>query len=191
MYTRIVMNHKTSGRITLFSLTIISVVFALVTIFILPPKVRALSIFSPFGGKIQFPGVVPAIGCLSIRAAVLAATAGSIDISVDQMKVGPPSKKTFGSLKINGVQVMPPPTNIYKESLGGIPRIPQTWVLGKSINICEVCNLADNVPSASAICKKIPGMDKIIDAVCGTVGSSCPITNLVYEIGSGKSIFGF
>lgn len=147
-----------------------------------PQEVQALRLFTPFGGRII--SLLPAAGCIPIRAAVLAATAGTVDISVDELLIGPPLGTALGVLKISGVPTMPLPTNIYESSLFTMPSTPGTWVLGNSLKICDVCGKLKGVPIVDDICNSIPGIGDILGEVCDLVGTACPITNLIYNIGS-------
>jgi hypothetical protein len=167
----------------LFSV-VVFVPIVLLAIFSYPSKSEALSIFSPFGGKV-ISWTPEAPGCSALTAAVSAATLGSVNITVEQLIVGPPKGGTFGILRINGV-IPPLLTTVYKNKLY---EVPNTWVLGNYLNLCNVCGAVEDIPIVKEICK-IPGIKDILDSfvfqeICKAVGHACPISKLIHKIGTG------
>jgi len=131
-----------------------------------PQKAGALSIFSPFGGRVTV-WLPEAPGCLPITAAVGVATAGTVTITIEQLKVGAPKGGTFGILRINGMLV-PGLTKIYSHKMY---QIPGNWVLGNSFDLCK-SDFAGKLGS------------KVVDAICGVAAGTCPINNLVHKMGT-------
>lgn len=165
----------------------IKILFLLIILF-LPNFVFGgiLDFFTPFGGKItSYNPVAP--GCAAITTAVSVATLGSVNLTVEEIKVGNPKSATLGILRINGISVMPPPTNIkmYYSYM-----VPGTYVLGNSINICSVCSKLDQISDKIGLkflkdfCSNTEGIDIILEKACGVVGEACPINNLIYQIGT-------
>jgi hypothetical protein len=165
--------------------------------FISPPpkKAQAISIFTPFGGKVEEYDPAPSMCLTEITTPVAVATAFTTWITIEKVKVGKPKEATLGFLRVNLVPVMPPPTNIKRNYAYFVPG---TWVLGNSIDLCGICRRVEQAGEqaeklglgfAKNLCKSIPGIGEILDAICGIAGD-CPITNLIYQIGTGSPIAG-
>lgn len=171
------------------------VLVSAVLVLIVPQISQASLIFSPFGGKVWIPPF-PAPGCEAIlspinlaltAAALLIGSPVTIQIEVDQLSIKSGTTiNDLGILKIgagNGGTVIGP-------SLVPLPityrnynyYTPDVWVLGNSVNLCDFCDATKNIPGASSICKNIPYVSTICNAIAGT---SCPVTNLIYQIGTG------
>jgi len=176
------MKHKTSVLILIIVFTLIN---------FLPQKTNAtIKIFSPFGGKVESYNPIPEECITKITTPIAILTGFTLWVTVEEIKVGKPKGGTFGILRVNGISVMPPPTNI--KSYGAY-MVPNTWVLGQSINICNVCKKLNEFASTTEtfginienLCKSIPYIGNILDKICFAIGSACPVTNLVYQIGTG------
>lgn len=154
---------------------VVVLLFLIFVLSILPLRTDAISIFSPFGGKVT--AYMPtAPGCAVFTTAVSIATLGVINPTVEELVVG---SKTLGILRIDGFTI-PGLTTIYEKKFY---QAPGTWVLGNSINVCDVCGAAEDIPIVSSICK-IGVVSDILDVVCDFVGSTCPIGNLVHKMGT-------
>lgn len=156
-----------------------------------PQEVEALriaDIFTPFGGKV-ISWLPEAPGCAAITAAVTVATLGTVNITVEELKVGPPKSATVGILRVNGFP-LPFLTGIYDTKTYFTPGVE---VLGNSANVCDICGKVGdkvgvkakvkNIAAAKTICK-IGVVKNIIKAGCGLIGGACPLTNLVHKIGN-------
>jgi hypothetical protein len=172
-------NYKKKRMSGLMATSIIIALPLIIAAIVLPTKkTEAIGIFSPFGGKV-LSWLPLSSGCTAITTAVSAITLGVINISVEELKVGPPNGGTFGILRVNGVTI-PGLTTIYSNYNYWTPGVN---VIGNSINICDVCGKAKNVPGAKFICE-LPVISKILDFGCDAIGTACPLTNLVHKIGS-------
>ncbi len=153
-------------------------------ILLFPLTISAFQIFSPFGGKVK-KWLPDSPGCAPITKAISVATLGSVNITVEELSVGGPKESTVGILRVNSFLV-PGLTTIYKHKSY---KIPGTWVIGNSINVCSACDKIEDIPVLKQICKLGP-VEKILDIACDIVASSCPITNLVYKMGTGLPSLG-
>ena len=131
-----------------------------------PQEAGALSVFSPFGGKVKV-WLPEAPGCAGITAAVAVATGGTVIMTIEQLKVGPPKGGTFGILRINGM-LIPGLTKIYSHKAY---QIPGNWVLGNSLDLCK-SDFAGELIS------------EVIGVICGATAGTCPINNLVHKMGT-------
>ncbi len=151
-------------------------------VLILPQETQAIGIFSPFGGKVTVWSPT-APGCAPFTTAVCVATLGSVCPTVEELVVAPPNGGTFGILRIDGMTI-PGLTTIYQKYAY---QAPGTWVLGKSINVCSVCENLSDIPGigsiTGALCD-IPAVSDIIDTICEFVGGACPVGNLIYKMGT-------
>ncbi len=137
----------------------------------------AISPISPFGGKV-ISWLPSAPGCLAFTTAVSLATLGTINPSVEELVVGPPNGGTFGILRVNLIPVPPTTIHIYQQY-----QLPETYVLGSSVNICDACKAVDKLPFLKNVCNT--GILKdILGTVCSFIGGACPITNLVLKMGT-------
>lgn len=151
-------------------------------IFLMPYKTDAIGIFTPFGGKIlTWSPVAP--GCAPFTTAVCVATLGTICPTVEELIIAPPKGGTFGILRVDGMTI-PGLTTIYEKYLYQTPAIT---VLGKSINICNMCDNLSGIPGIGSITDvvcDIPAVSDIVDTLCDFVGSACPVGNLIYKMGT-------
>lgn len=152
----------------LFSV-VVFVPIVLLGIFSYPSKSEALSIFSPFGGKVV-AWSPEAPGCAAITTAVSVATFGTINITVDQLIVGPPKAGTFGILRINGFTI----PLLFTGYANHAYEVPNTWVLGNAFDVCGAIPFVRNILGKT-----------VTDAICGIVGGTCPINKLIHKIGTG------
>lgn len=143
-----------------------------------PAPASAIQILSPFGGKVTAYNPAPA-ACLPITTAISLATAGTITPTIEEIIVGGPRAATVGLLRIDGFTI-PGLTTIYGR---GMYMVPGKYVLGNSIDLCDVCNKVEDIPGLSAICDLGP-LDDILSGMCDIVGTACPVTNLIYSIAS-------
>jgi len=176
------MNQRKQKIIIILAL-IIFIPLLLIAIFMSPEEVKAINIFSPFCGKVK-SWLPNAPGCMDLTLAVEVATFGSITLTVEELKIGPPKGGTFGILRINGYTIPGLPT-FYKYNSY---MTPGSWVIGSSINICDICDKIINkgfkgLSFAKKICES-KGIKEILDAGCDLVGENCPINNLIYKIGT-------
>jgi len=177
------MNKKIKILHISFALIIFIPLF-LITVFISPEEVKAFSIFSPFGGKVE-SWLPTAPACEPLLRSISVLSGFTVNITIEELKVGKPKGGTFGILRINGLTI-PGLTTIYKHQ--GSYMIPGTWVLGLSIDICNVCNKITEGNKGLSFLKKIcetEGVAEIIEVGCKALGEGCPINNLVYKIGAG------
>lgn len=169
--------HKKIIRRTVFFL-----LFACFVVYSIPKDASAAAFISPFGGKIE-EYELNASGCEPLTAAISAATLGTVNLTVEKLKVGNPKGGTFGILRVDGLTI-PGLTTIYKKRTYGIG----TWVLGQSINLCDVCESSKNVPILNSVCE-IGILKDVLSTVCDFVGESCPVGKLIYKMGtSGLSL---
>ncbi len=150
-----------------------------------PPEVRAVSIFTPFGGKVKshsFPS-----SCLTlITTPIAAATFSAVWATIEALELEGPANEKLGILRVNGF-LIPGLTTIYEK--GGYTT-PGTWVLGNTINVCDLCGKVSDVPGAKKICSSIPQSDKILGTLCTAATADCPVTNLVYKMGTSARSLG-
>ena len=150
---------------------IVLVPIILIAVLIPPQEAMALSLFTPFGGRVVV-WTPEAAGCIEITTAIAVATLGTVIVTIEELKVGRPKGGTFGILRIDGFTI-PGLTKIYKSRLNY--RVPGTWVIGNSFNLCG------------------GGMEgvigKIAKAACDITASACPIGNLIHKMGAG-GLFG-
>ncbi|MEW6616972.1 MAG: hypothetical protein AB1333_00965 [Patescibacteria group bacterium] len=156
----------------------ISTLLIVVSLFFPVKDVRAeVSIIKPFGGKV-ITWLPSAPGCIAFTTAVSLATFGTINPTVEELVVAPPNGGTFGILRVNLLPV--PPTKIYSYNQY---QLPGTNVLGSSINVCDACEALDKLPFLKDICKT-GVLKSIIGTICDFVGGACPVTNLIYKMGT-------
>ncbi|MDP3725486.1 MAG: hypothetical protein Q8R20_03400 [Nanoarchaeota archaeon] len=150
-----------------------------------PRAARAISIFTPFGGKVKshsFPS-----SCLTlISTPIAAATAGTVWATIESLELEGLSSEKVGVLRVNGF-LIPGLTTIYER--GGYTA-PGTWVLGNTINVCDICGKVSNVPGVKKICSFIPEADKILGTLCSVSLADCPVTNLIYKMGTNARSLG-
>lgn len=145
---------------------------------LVPKTTYAISLFTPFGGKIvKYNPAPPA--CVPITVAVSIATLGSINMTIEGITVGAPKPANLGLLRIDGVPI-PGLTNIYR-NYNYIK--PGNWITGNSINVCDACGKVDEIPGMKAICS-IPALSEILKAACGIAGEACPFGNLIHNLGT-------
>ncbi len=141
--------------------------------FALPKVSSAALIFKPFGGKVLAPPTPSACGLVTIPA-----TLGTI--SIDELKITTTNNnvETLGIIRVGFGTIFPLFTYSY-----GHYYIPGVSVLGTSVNLCKFCDENSKIPGAGAACGKV---NALIEKLCGAVvDTSCPITNLVFSIGTG------
>ncbi|MBI2278759.1 MAG: hypothetical protein HYU81_01705 [Candidatus Brennerbacteria bacterium] len=163
-----------------------------ITLVAFPLPTDAISLFSPFGGKVKSWN----LSCIKeITLPVLVATAFSTLVTVEKIEVGEPSETTAGLLRIDLVPI--PNPNVVKRNFGYF--VPGTNVLGNSINLCDVCKKIKDAGETlggpakeigEKFCKSIPAVGEFLDVICSVSSKECPVTNLVYQIGSGSPIGG-
>lgn len=165
----------------------VGLVFLIILILsvVVPQTASADVLFSPFGGRV-ISWLPSAPGCFPLTAAICVATLGTICPNVEELIVGPPQQATLGIFRIDGATI-PGVTTIYREYAY---EIPGTWVLGNSINICNVCGSIDeiDVPGIDSVLAPICEneiTEAILGTVCDFVDSACPVTNLVHKMGTG------
>jgi|GEM_PF-3508172 len=157
----------------------ISIIILFLVVFVSLGNTTSAAILpiNPFGGKVV-TWLPSAPGCLAFTTAVSIATLGTINPTVEELVVAPPHGGTFGILRVNLIPV--PPTKIY---LYNQYQLPETYVLGSSINICDACSAIDKLPFLKDICKT-GVLKSILGTICGFVGGACPVTNLIYKMGT-------
>lgn len=143
-----------------------------------PKKAEALQLFSPFGGKV-LAWLPEAPGCAPITAAISILTLGSVNITIEELKVGPPKAATLGLLRVDGLTI-PGLTTIYRNSTYFTPGVN---VVGTSIDVCNVCDKVGDIPFIGSICD-IPVVSDILDATCDIAAGACPFGNLIHTVGS-------
>lgn len=155
-----------------------------------PQSANALSLFSPFGGKVKNYNPAPAACVSEITLPILVATFFTTLVTVEQIDVGDPTPATLGLLR---VQLIPVPNpNAVKRNFAYF--VPGTNVIGNSIDLCGICKKVEKggeklgVGFVKNLCKSIPVIGKFLDTICQLSG--CPVTNLVYQIGAGSPIGG-
>ncbi|KKT90343.1 MAG: hypothetical protein UW92_C0040G0008 [Candidatus Jorgensenbacteria bacterium GW2011_GWA2_45_13] len=162
--------------------TFLASFFLAVFLFVsIAPSTKAISVFTPFGGKVTNWNPAPSSCISNITVPIAIATFGAVWITVEKLKIGEPNPATVGVLRVNGFTI-PALTNIYRNYTYFIPN---SWVLGDSINICDLCDAASaNIPFAKNICK-IQAVKTFTGAVCKLIGGvgDCPITNLMHQVG--------
>lgn len=167
---------------------ILSLVFFVPLLFLAlqtPRTTEAVGSFAPFGGKV-LAWLPTAPGCTAVTAAISTATLGAINLTVEQLQVGPPKAGVFGLVRINGF-VPPGLTTIYNQ--GEVYRIPGAQVLGTTVNLCSLvseaaCNRGVSDPTAKAICAGVGS--SIVGHLCGTLAGACPLTKIIHKIGSAR-----
>lgn len=133
-----------------------------------PERSGAFSLFTPFGGRVTaYSPEAP--GCSPITVAVSAATLGTVNITFEEIVVGPPRPGTFSIIRING-KTVPGLTKIYNNYLYFKPG---AWVLGDSLDLCVFPGVRDLLG------------DTVADTICAISSTTCPITRIVHRIGSG------
>ncbi len=164
------MKHSTSKKIA---------IFLLVVFFFFTGKTAHafISPINPFGGRVVLWSPV-APGCVSFTAAVAIATLGTVIPTVEELIVAPPHGGTFGILRVNGIPVPPTTIHIYNQY-----QLPGTNVLGSSINICDACDAIDEIPFLKGVCE-MGILKDILGVICDFVGGTCPITNLIFKMGT-------
>lgn len=171
---------------------VLMLAFCLTIFFAYPTEVKAISILSPFGGKVEEYDPAPETCVYKITLPVAVATAFTTWITIEKIKVGEPKGGTLGVLRVNLIPVMPLLTNIKKYYAY---MVPGTWVLGNSLNLCSVCERVESAGEkvgadfVKNFCKSIPGIGEIMEAICGIAGD-CPVNNLIYQIGTGSPLAG-
>jgi len=161
----------------LLALLIIGVGF----IYLATPIKRAcaIQIFTPFGGKVDLWSP-SAPGCTAITTAISVATLGAVTPTIEELDVSRGSEKeTLGILRIDG-STIPELTTLYKNRMY---ITPGTNVVGNSINLCDICDKLKDVPLVGSICK-VGIIKTVFDTVCSIVGNSCPINNLIHNMGT-------
>jgi len=173
-------------------LTLVFALLIMTMVLVYPNQTKAVSLLTPFGGKVEEYDPAPTTCVSEITLPVATATFFTTWITIEKIKVGKPKGGTFGILRVNFIPVMPPLTNIKKYYAY---MVPGTWVLGNSINLCSVCEKVESAGEkvgagfAKDFCKSIPGIGEILDAIC-SIASGCPVDNLIYQIGTGSPIGG-
>ena len=164
------------------------VVTMLVGLAIVTPlrEADAFGVFSPFGGKVVSYNPAPQVCINTVTLPVALATAGTVWLTIEKIEVGPPKGGTLGLARVNGI-IPPFITTIYRDG-GYMQR--GTWVTGTSLNICDVCGKAGDLPGVKQICGVIPGLDTILNTVCGVVGEGCPFNNLIHTMGTSAPSIG-
>ncbi len=141
-------------------------------------KAAAIQLFTPFGGEVKSWDPAPASCWSDITAPIAAATAFTVWVTVEKLEVSGPAPATLGVLRVEGA-TLPFLTNIYKYYTYFIPG---SKVVGNSLDLCGLCKATGQIPLAKEICK-IPGISDFTSVACKLTGSTCPIGNLVYNIG--------
>ncbi len=163
--------------------SIVLAVFLIPAVFFaFPGEVRGITIFDPFGGRVV-TWLPSAPACTPFTTAVCVATLGTVCPTVEELVVGPPKNSTLGILRVDGM-LIPGLTTIYEKYSY---HIPGTAVVGKSINICNICENLSGIPGVGAISDLIcdlPVVSDIVDTICEFVGGSCPVGNLIYKMGT-------
>ncbi|OGI69047.1 hypothetical protein A3A09_01360 [Candidatus Nomurabacteria bacterium RIFCSPLOWO2_01_FULL_42_20] len=165
-------NNKTRKVIFGFAIALILVTLS----YFLPfskketQKAEALTIFTPFGGKVESWNPVSEACMNQITIPLATATFGTVWLTVDELKVGGPTPATLGILRLYGVQLIPPPVPIL--NFAGVYEwfnfyTPEVWTLGDSINICGVCGKIEDIPAAAEICNAISSLGNGTDEVSG------------------------
>lgn len=168
-------------------------VFVLIGFIIFPLSKASAKDFNPFtsfGGKIKaYSPTNPA--CYHITVPLCALTSGAVCLNVETITVDDVQTKkikTIGLLRVDGF-VPPFLTTLfdYKKY-----QVPNTWVLGNSLDLCGLCSkLGELIPGSelynlgNTICK-IPVVDTILNAACRVIGGSCQLTNSIHYLGTGK-----
>lgn len=161
---------------------VVVLLFLVFVLTILPLKTDAVSVFSPFGGKVESYEPAPSSCVELITIPIAAATAGTIWVTVEKIKIKGAKDATVGILRVDGLTI-PGLTTIYKNFMYFVPG---TSVVGNSINICDVCERVEDIPVVGEICK-IDAIKEFATAVCGIVSEDCPIGNIVHKIGTGSA----
>ncbi len=135
-----------------------------------PSEASAISATSPFGGKVK-TWIPEDPKCADITTEIMAATAGTVIITIERLEVEGPNGGTFGILRVDGA-TLPLLTTIYDYNSY---MIPGNWVIGSSFDLCNAGSklLGD-------------GLGKAVGKVCNLAGDGggCPINNLVHKVGS-------
>jgi hypothetical protein len=156
----------------------------ILSFFIFISPVFAISLFStPFGGQV-ISYIPEAPGCVPITEAVSVVTLGTVNIVIGQLEVldfksKEPQPLSLGLLSINGVPIY----RLYEHYNF---ETPGNYVLGNYFDLCSTPKeVLGSIPVIGYILKKV------IDTVCSTEAQACPISTLIYEIGTSKSPVGF
>jgi hypothetical protein len=171
-------NFSEKFFLILFLMLILSYFF----IFVSP--VFAISLLtSPFGGQV-ISYIPEAPGCTQITTAVSVATFGTVNIVIGQLEIldfksKEPKPLSLGLLSINGVPIY----RLYEHYNF---KTPGNYVLGNYFDLCSTPKeVLGSIPVIGDILKKV------IDTVCSTQSQACPISTLIYQIGTSKSQLGF
>lgn len=156
-----------------------------------PFSARAGLLFSPFGGKVESWN----LACIKeITLPVFFATGFTTLVTVEELKVGKPTSATVGLLRVDFIPV--PNPNAMKRNFGYF--VPTNNVLGTSIDLCSICNVAKEArekvggeagESVKKFCDSLPIVGELLKTVCSAASvAGCPVTNLVYHVGSGSPL---
>jgi hypothetical protein len=138
---------------------------------------------SPFGGQV-ISYIPEAPGCAPITKAVSVATFGTVNIVIGQLEIldfksKEPKPLSLGLLSINGVPIYRLYEHYNFKTSGN-------YVLGNYFDLCSTPKeVLGSIPVIGDILKNV------IDTVCSTEAQTCPISTLIYQIGTSESQLGF
>ena len=154
-----------------------------------PQKADAFQIFSPFGGQVNSYSKTTSSCDATLAPINMALAFVGLHISFEELKIksaGSIGDKKLGILNINGIRI-PELPKIYDydplKTLSGWRK--DTWVLGNSFDLCNVCGIAGDIPVIKGLCKT-KAVKKLLDFGCSAMSASCP-TNLIYKIGQSRN----
>jgi hypothetical protein len=120
----------------------------------------------------------------TITKAVSVATFGTVNIVIGQLEIldfksKEPKPLSLGLLSINGVPIYRLYEHYNFKTSGN-------YVLGNYFDLCSTPKeVLGSIPVIGDILKNV------IDTVCSTQSQACPISTLIYQIGTSESQLGF